>query len=141
MNVHTAPPYHKWDATEQLLLLRFEVSVVTNTQSYVLVEQWLSTVESNLQEAEVWDNEPPEASDLCSVMPFAADTLRFTQWLQWVFLPRLRVLVANQQTLPKGCCIQPYAEEVLPKELGSVSEAAVVDRLIKMMGEIDRLLS
>lgn len=116
------------------------MSVNVDSGLYISVEQWLASLEHYLREVELWENEAPEASLLCSSTPFSADTLRFTQWLQWVLMPKLTALLEGKKTLPTGCNIQPYAEEVLKQE-SFAAGIAVSDRLVSMVGEIDCLLS
>jgi uncharacterized protein YqcC (DUF446 family) len=40
------------------------------------------------------------------------DTLDPEQWLQWVFIPKIRVLIEQNQSLPSGFAIAPYFEQV-----------------------------
>jgi uncharacterized protein YqcC (DUF446 family) len=39
--------------------------------------------------------------------------LRFTEWLQWVFIPRTRALLDSGAPLPAASAITPMAEEAL----------------------------
>jgi uncharacterized protein YqcC (DUF446 family) len=48
---------------------------------------------------------------LSSIEPFCVDTLTLPQWLQFIFIPRLRSLMAEGQALPERCEVLPMAEE------------------------------
>lgn len=60
----------------------------------VLLQQHLAQLTRELQCASLWDREAPSAEKLASIEPFCVDTLRFEQWLQWVFIPKLSKQVA-----------------------------------------------
>lgn len=66
-----------------------------------------------LRAAGHWQSHAPSASALSSPLPFCCDTLRFTEWLQWVFIPRTRALLEAGGPLPAASGITPMAEEAL----------------------------
>jgi uncharacterized protein YqcC (DUF446 family) len=82
-----------------------------------------------------WEQEPPPAGALASPEPFCCDTLRFEQWLQWVFIPRLHHMIAHQQPLPTRCEITPMGEE---SWRGHRPEPRT---LLALLARIDELLS
>ena len=55
----------------------------------------LLEVEATLRNHGRWDSTRPPARSLDSTQPFCIDTLRFEQWLQWVFLPRMLQILAE----------------------------------------------
>ena len=59
-----------------------------------------------------WASEPPGEEALASTAPFCADTLTLEQWLQFVFIPRMRHLIDCDMALPGDCGIAPLAEVV-----------------------------
>jgi uncharacterized protein YqcC (DUF446 family) len=61
--------------------------------------------------------------------------LEFNQWLQWVFLPRMKLLLEQGMELPAMSGIQPMAE-LFYSDLHRPA-----DRLFRLIGEMDRLLS
>ena len=90
-------------------------------------------IELEMRRIDVWSMEPPSEAALASDQPFCFDTLEFTEWLQFVFLERMRFIV--EQGLPRASGIAPMAEEhfrVRP-ESG--------DGLIRELEAIDELLS
>jgi uncharacterized protein YqcC (DUF446 family) len=48
-------------------------------------------------------------------VPFCMDTLSFEQWLQWVFLPRMKRILEQRRPLPRKSGILSYAQEYLDK--------------------------
>lgn len=95
----------------------------------------LLEVEANLRIHGKWDEKKPAASELKSQVPFCMDTLRFEQWLQWIFLPRMKITLEQTQPLPSRSGIFEYAEECLHK--GDPS----ADGLLQLLKRFDDLIS
>lgn len=73
----------------------------------------LLEVEANLRISGKWDQKQPSEVALASVQPFCLDTLAFEQWLQWIFLPRMKEILEQSHPLPAKSGIYEYAEECL----------------------------
>lgn len=71
----------------------------------------LAELEAELKRQSLWEAMPPSSDALASTSPFCVDTLPFTQWLQWIYIPRLRAIMDHGAILPTGSDIKPYAEE------------------------------
>jgi uncharacterized protein YqcC (DUF446 family) len=76
-----------------------------------------SDLTAQLKQLDEWQQSAPEAKRLASTQPFAVDTLRPTEWLQWVFLPKMTQLIDLQRPLPSGFEISPYFEQVWQGQL------------------------
>ena len=75
----------------------------------------LLEVEAILRTSGKWDRcQPPEGA-LLSSQPFCIDTLSFEQWLQWIFLPRMKQILEYKKPLPVKSGIFVYAQEQLGK--------------------------
>jgi uncharacterized protein YqcC (DUF446 family) len=98
------------------------------------IAQQLLLIERELRLQGWWDVQAPSDQALASQQPFCVDTLAFEQWLQWIFLPRMKNLLESGAPLPEACGIQPMAEQVY----GERSEQARV--LIRLLGEFDQLI-
>lgn len=98
------------------------------------VRQQLNELQIALRLHQLWEENAPSAEKLASQQPFAIDTLSATQWLQWIFIPRMHALLDAEAELPKGFAISPYLEESLKNEtyLGAISKPVL---------EIEKLLS
>lgn len=73
----------------------------------------LLEIEAVLRSNGRWETAAPPVTALASSEPFCVDTLRFEQWLQWIFLPRMQHILEHQQPLPASSAIAAYAEECL----------------------------
>ncbi len=73
----------------------------------------LLEVEATLRINGKWDETRPSSSELASEQPFCLDTLAFEQWLQWVFLPRMKNTLEETKPLPAESSIFVYAQECL----------------------------
>ena len=95
----------------------------------------LIDVEAHLRQLRLWEDQSPTVEALASSQPFCIDTLSFTQWLQFVFLPNMAGLVEMGKSLPTECSIAPMAEEYF-RGLGLPGKALEATLL-----SIDRVLS
>jgi len=98
------------------------------------LRQILIELEKELRAQRRWDIAKPDPAALRSTVPFAADTLTFDQWLQWIMLPRMHALLTHQQPLPLHCAMQPVAEEAY----GETDPTAA--QITQLLGDIDRLI-
>lgn len=78
---------------------------------YDTLEQRLNHLEHSLHVENLWSATPPSLEDLASQQPFAVDRLSIEQWLQFIFIPRMRHLVKNKRPLPQTLCILPIVEQ------------------------------
>ncbi|ROM95923.1 YqcC family protein [Pseudomonas brassicacearum] len=76
------------------------------------IAEQLLLIERELRLQGWWDEVSPSAEALASVEPFSVDTLDFEQWLQWIFLPRMKTILENNLPLPNASGIQEMAEMV-----------------------------
>lgn len=94
----------------------------------------LLQIEVELRRMGAWESDPPPEEALQSNKPFAVDTLEFTQWLQFVFVSRLKIMIENEHPLPEVSGMAPMAEEhfrVRPESgHGLIRELAEMDRLL-----------
>jgi uncharacterized protein YqcC (DUF446 family) len=72
-----------------------------------LIEQ----LEAELRYANLWQESPPDNALLNSQVPFSADMIEPHQWLQWIFIVKIRAAI-KQGVIPRGFAIEPYFSEV-----------------------------
>jgi uncharacterized protein YqcC (DUF446 family) len=103
---------------------------------YIEVASLLIDIEAELRRLNLWQSEPPSAEALASTEPFCIDTMSFEQWLQFIFLPRMRALV-DADRLPAGRCeIQPLAEQYFAdRQLAAANLIAVLGRLDTLVND------
>ncbi|WP_221076678.1 YqcC family protein [Agarivorans aestuarii] len=75
--------------------------------------QLLSQLEQCLKQTNNWQNTAPSTEQLASSQPFCIDTLTLPQWLQFIFIPKMRELIELGAPLPQKVEISPYAEEAI----------------------------
>jgi uncharacterized protein YqcC (DUF446 family) len=100
---------------------------MTDTR-YTLLASLLIDIECELRRANLWSAESPSAEALASVEPFAVDTMDFQQWLQFVFLPRMHVVLDAGAPLPAKCDITAMAETVWTANSGAKGVIATLQR-------------
>ena len=71
----------------------------------------LIELERHLRAAGHWQSSPIDPLALESVEPFCIDTMTFVQWLQFMFIPRLRAMIDARVALPASSAIAALAEE------------------------------
>lgn len=98
--------------------------------------QLLAQLEDEMRKQQLWAVQPPSPEALASTMPFMYDSLELHEWLQWVFVPRLRALVDAQGQLPCQSHIHPLAEH-------EWSQRGDFDgrRMLALLLELDELLN
>lgn len=99
---------------------------------YRQCQQLLAQLEAVMQAHDLWETTPPSRAALQSTEPFAIDTLSCTQWLQWIFIPKMGQLVQAQLPLPAAFAISPYIEEAMKMQAGC-------DSVLAVTREIDQL--
>lgn len=102
---------------------------------YAQIEAHLLALEAAMKVAGYWTVVLPSDQSLASELPFCVDTLRFEQWLQFVFVPRLHQLIVSGATLPKACAIYPAAALML------TANCPHVRRVLAIITHIDASLS
>lgn len=80
------------------------------------VKQYLSDLQIAMRLHNVWDATPPSLEAMANPQPFCVETLSPTQWLQWVFIPRMNAILEANAQLPRNFAITPYLEEALKNE-------------------------
>ncbi|MFO7593195.1 MAG: YqcC family protein [Pseudomonadota bacterium] len=105
-----------------------------DTLSHQLADLLLA-IEAEMRRLGLWEQQPPPEEALCSLMPFCHDTLRLEQWLQWVFLPKMKRVLETGEEFPGSSEIEPLAEyrfNLLPQQ---------TDRLLALIGRFDALIN
>ncbi|MDO4697698.1 MAG: YqcC family protein [Pasteurellaceae bacterium] len=80
------------------------------------VKQHLTDLQIAMRLHNLWESTPPAEEALASDEPFCVSTLSATQWLQWIFIPRMQALLDANSELPRNFAITPYLEEALKDE-------------------------
>ncbi len=89
----------------------------------------LELLEAEMRLCELWQSESPSAEALQSVEPFSIDTLEAHEWLQWVFLPTMLIILDENKPIPRGFELSPYFEEVWKDNDAYSAVLAVVNHI------------
>ena len=93
----------------------------------------LIEIETELRQSGWWQGQPlnPEQYDFRAA--FAMDTMTFTQWLQFIFIPNVRSAAAKGQF--------PTSSQVAVQALREFDGVPEASRLISRLSEFDALFS
>jgi dTDP-4-dehydrorhamnose 3,5-epimerase len=100
------------------------------------VESSLQILQQALIQAGHWSESDISAEALSSQQPFCLDTMNFSQWLQFVFIPNIQALIDAQQKLP--CLIKGQGLEPMASEFYTRTEADC--KILAVICQIDELL-
>jgi|SRR5215471_6223956 len=95
------------------------------------VNRYADRIEAEMRRIGFWQNEPLRPEQMEFTQAFAMDTMTYAQWLQFVFLPRVREAAAANQ-FPSGSNVGTQAV----REFDGSPEAG---DLITLLAEFDAL--
>ncbi len=95
----------------------------------------LLEIETDLRLFDRWSFEPPPSQAFSSEIPFCCDVLEATEWLQFIFLPKMKLIIDTQSELPSSCRIAPYFEESMR------SDEKNTDTLLALLVQVDKILT
>jgi len=95
------------------------------------VSRYLEQIEAEMRRIGMWQAEPPRPEQLKFTKAFEMDTMAFSQWLQFIFLPRVSEAVAANR-FPKGSSVGGQAV----REFDGQPEA---EHLLTLLSEFDAL--
>ena len=95
------------------------------------VNRYADRIEAEMRRIGFWQNEPLRPEQMEFTQAFAMDTMTYAQWLQFVFLPRVREAAAANQ-FPSGSSVGTQAV----REFDGSPEAG---DLITLLAEFDAL--
>ncbi|MEO7653971.1 MAG: YqcC family protein [Bryobacteraceae bacterium] len=101
---------------------------------YSEAAQRVDKIEEEMRNIRFWSDEPlpPEKYDFQQA--FALDTMAFSQWLQFVFSPRVREIVADRGAFPRSSMVAAQAV----REFDGLHEA---EELISLLSDFDSWIS
>lgn len=103
------------------------------TKEKQLVEL-VDALEGEMRKLGQWQQHSPSVEALSSQEPFAIDSLTPSEWLQWIFVARIRLLLKQNQPLPTGFAMAAYFEECWKEE-------QMMNPLITIIQQIDKVCS
>lgn len=100
------------------------------------IRDLLHRIEAEMQRLGLWSTQPPTPEAFASTQPFCYDTMAFEQWLQWVFIARVRALLDQGGELSLRSQIAPLAEMIFEQMPDTDTS-----RLLALIAEFDALSS
>lgn len=91
-------------------------------------------VEGEMRRIGMWQTEPPPEDAYSFKMAFAMDTMAFSQWLQFIFLPRVREIIEEGGAFPASSSVAAQAA----REFDGVPEAS---GLVELLAAFDALFN
>ena len=100
--------------------------------SHELVAEKLAIIEAEMRQVGLWQEQPLAPEKYRFQEAFGMDTMAFSQWLQFVFLPRVRNIVDAQGAFPPTSMVGAQA----CREFDGQPEAST---LVRLLSEFDDL--
>jgi uncharacterized protein YqcC (DUF446 family) len=76
---------------------------------YDVVARKLDAIEAEMKRINLWSATPPTPEQFQYHRAFAGDTMAFDQWLQFVFVPNVRAIIASRGPFPPSSSVGAYA--------------------------------
>lgn len=93
--------------------------------------QLLKDIEQEMKSKLLWQSLPPKAEAFLSEQPFALDMMLPNEWLQWIFIPRIRALIDANGIVPRNFVLYPYFEETLKQQEEAAKLLSLIENLDK----------
>lgn len=106
---------------------------MTERQIHMQLVPLLDKLKQALRDSKRWSSIVPPQNALSSEQPFCCDTLMFEQWLQFILIERLEIMLEKSLPLPNKISITPVAEGVFNHKKDMI--------LLNVIADIDELLS
>jgi len=95
------------------------------------VASLINDIEAEMQRNGMWQTDPLRPEQLQFTQAFGMDTMAYSQWLQFIFLPRVREAITTN-SFPSSSSVGTQAI----REFDTVADS---DRLVSLLCEFDSL--
>jgi uncharacterized protein YqcC (DUF446 family) len=102
-----------------------------------VVEIALNTVEAEMKRIGMWQSKPLTPEQMNFSQAFAGDTMAFEQWLQFIFVPRVRSIIASKGKFPAHSQVSDQAF----REWMMYDQRPEVEPLIALLRQFDALFN
>ncbi len=97
-----------------------------------MVEAKVTAIEAEMIRIGLWQSDPLAPDQYDFQQAFAMDTMAFSQWLQFIFIPRVRDIIQTPGEFPSSSSVGAQAV----REFDGTSEAS---ELVSLLSEFDAL--
>ena len=101
---------------------------------YRMIEVIVAQIEAEMRRIGYWQETPLTVEQYDFHAPFAMDRMDFTQWLQFILIPRVKTIVEKREAFPKTSSVAVQAI----REYDGVLET---DSLISLLNELDQIVT
>ncbi len=84
----------------------------------------LGVLQREMQNVGLWSDVSPSDEAMMSSQPFCCDSMSFSNWLQWIFVPRMQYMLETDAGLPGKSAMFPMAEEAW-KDMGETAKGTL----------------
>src|SRR5215469_12765383 len=99
---------------------------------YEVVAAKLGEIEQEMKRVGLWQEQPLKPEQYNFSKAFAMDTMSYDQWLQFIFVPRVKEIISTRGKFPASSSVGAQAV----REFDTYRNA---ERLITLLSEFDRL--
>ncbi len=88
-------------------------------------ELQINKIEAELKRLNVWSSQPIDAAKFNDMGAFGINTMAFTEWLQFVLVPRVHSILETNGTFPKQSNVAAHAYrefDGMEKEFGELCQ-------------------
>lgn len=110
------------------IITKASIIAMNDKDIYLITKHLLTELERHLVASHKWQNTPLDTHQLNSSAPFSCDVMPFENWLQFIFIPKMHVLVEAKQALPSDMQLLPMAEQSWTGEGGLEPLFAVLEQ-------------
>jgi uncharacterized protein YqcC (DUF446 family) len=108
-------------------------SVCKNKDIYQKSKEHISRIEKELKSLEDWQPLPPDPGVFTDMGAFGSNSMPFTTWLQFVFIPNVKEMIDKRGSFPKSSGVATYAYRNL--------EESKYERLKALLSDFDALFN
>jgi uncharacterized protein YqcC (DUF446 family) len=101
---------------------------------YATVSAKLATIKQAMRANGMWQAQPLEPEQYEFRQAFGADTMTFSQWLQFVLVPRIELVLSSRGTFP-------LSSSVGTKAIREFDGDPRADALVTLLCEFDQLFN
>jgi len=104
-----------------------------NGDMYHRVEEQIALIVQELKELNHWQDVSPDPKVFENMGAFGSNTMPFTMWLQFVFVPNVKKIITERGTFPQSSQVATYAYRNL--------DEGRYERLNTLLSEFDAIFN
>ena len=105
----------------------------TGSPKHDEAQRRIDAIEMEMRNLSCWTDDPPPPEKMDFESAFAMDRMAFTQWLNWIFVPRVREIIAQRDSFPASSSVAAQAA----REFDGWPESG---QLLRLLSEFDAFI-